>query len=31
MASQLLSIVILFVIYKGLNYVWNMIFKNRKK
>lgn len=27
--EQLLSIVLIFIIYKGLNYLWNKIFKKR--
>lgn len=29
MAEQLLSIVIIFLIYKGLNFVWNKIFRKK--
>lgn len=29
MAEQLLSIVIIFLIYKALNFVWNKIFRKK--
>lgn len=29
--EKILSIVLIFLIYKGLNYIWNKIFKRRGK